>query len=641
MCEANAVAPSAGLALCQICPAGQFADDARRTCKPCPAGTRMPEGSLACEKCEANSISGPGSVSCAQCEAGFMSDDGLACAACPPGTYRNTSMLGCTPCPLGTYASGNGSAACLPCPPQTLCPVATSTPHSVDLSTFSSALRVAPGMAESASRRLLRSFGRPRRRTLEYDEDDVELKADAFEYGTNTGTITQPVVKTEEEVLKQTNTLFAIIGAGAVGGTALVGIAVFLYLRVLPASTPESRAARYRQRIEQDAQRTQLQKSGDPDKSKGIQTTPAAATSARTQHLKEPWATTNGANSKSKSESAAGGESGSDSPVRTISGAIFTLLAIVAVGVALCFVVVQFAIANHSIVQRRDEVRIADAGLALTRSRSLNPGVSPTAASIAGTFAFSATFRGYRGACATDLDASVEVTGFSGAQSLSTAPFDAGASCNMTWTCTGCRIASVYGATATLRLSSRLAYAVSIIYTIKVPEFVTAEGFVQTAREDTVFRGSAAVPLPVALTPMHFTSKDDVSGFTSKSTNYSPIKCTHQFIVAFKGRPRYFAALSLAEAGAAERGLDTFALCSPTRPLTSPECSDESVAAVAAFRVAEVYVLVDRKLRSTVLDAIANAASLAGVALGAAGQVLVAYLFVKNLLAQRTATLQP
>eukprot|EP00741_Cyanophora_paradoxa_P023783 tig00021621_g22972.t1 len=590
-CAPNAVAPLPGLSQCQVCPAGRRADDARRECVPCPAGTRMPEGALACEPCGANEVSGPGAAACAACEAGHVSDDGLACAACPAGSFRNASMPACTPCPLGTYAAANGSAVCLACPPRTLCPVATSEPYSLDLS--SAALRAAPppSSGSPASRRARSRSRRGRRRgALDYDEEDVELAEAPFEYGANAGSVSQPVVRTEEETLDRTNRLFGVIGAGAVGATALAGLAAFLYLRVLPAPGPAARAARYR-RVQRLHLLFREEFEGDEGPGQGSSEAKPSSPSGAGAPGPEP-----------KRGAGAGADAGGGAPTdeaappppsnRTVSGAVFTLLGAVAVGVALAFVAVQFAVANYSIVQ------------------SLNPGVSPSAASIAGSFAFSATFRGYRGPCRAELDASFAPSGFSGRQALSTSPFDAGASCNVTWTCEGCRIASAAGAGVTLRLSSRLAFAVSILYTIKVPEFVTAQGFVQTTREDTVFRGAAPVPLPVALTPMHFTDNDD-------------------------GRPRYFAALSLAEAAPAERGLDTFALCSPSRPLGAPECSDESVAVAASFRVAEVYVLVDRKLRSTPLDALANAASLAGAALGAAGQALLAYLFVRRLLRRK------
>eukprot|EP00741_Cyanophora_paradoxa_P014539 tig00020805_g14019.t1 len=465
----------------------------------------MPAGSPTCEACPPNTVSGPGASDCSACEAGFVSDDGLACAACPPGLFRASlnPNAACTPCPSGTYAPGNGSAVCQACPPRTLCPVATSEPHLLDLS--SASLRSEP------TRR------RARRRVLDFDPEDANLNGDPFEYGKNTGTVTQAVVRTEEETLDRTNRLFAIIGAGAVFGVALVGLAAFLYLRVLPAASIDQRAARYRR-----VQRLHLlfREEVETDETKDENTAEVDGKQSQTGKHDEARAPTD-------SDAYRKG----DQKGRTVSGAVFSLLAVAAVLVALAFVFVH-----------------------------LNPGVSPSAGNISGAFSFSATFRGYRGACAANADAAFAASGIAGAQSIKTSPYDSGASCNsVTWTCDACRISSISGAGVTLRLTSRLASAVSILYTIKASAPSDSADRRRRQPLRRVFRGSTAVPLPMALTPMHFTSTDD-------------------------GRPRYFAALSLSDTASAERDPATFGLCSPNRPLASAECADESV-----------YVLVDRK----------------------------------------------
>eukprot|EP00741_Cyanophora_paradoxa_P014527 tig00020805_g14008.t1 len=454
----------------------------------------MPAGSPTCEACPPNTVSGPGASDCSACEAGFVSDDGLACAACPPGSFRASlnPNAACTPCPSGTYAPGNGSAVCQACPPRTLCPVATSEPHLLDLS--SASLRSEP------TRR------RARRRVLDFDPEDANLNGDPFEYGKNTGTVTQAVVRTEEETLDRTNRVrshfkhlslarpplnFAALRdhrAGAVFGVALVGLAAFLYLRVLPAASIDQRAARYRR-----VQRLHLlfREEVETDETKDENTAEVDGKQSQT-----------GKHDEARAPTDLDAYRKGDQKGRTVSGAVFSLLAVAAVLVALAFVFVH-----------------------------LNPGVSPSAGNISGAFSFSATFRGYRGACAANADAAFAASGIAGAQSIKTSPYDSGASCKPP----------------------------SAPTAAQVPELVTADGFVQTSRNDTVFRGSTAVPLPMALTPMHFTSTDD-------------------------GRPRYFAALSLSDTASAERDPATFGLCSPNRPLASAECADESV-----------YVLVDRK----------------------------------------------
>eukprot|EP00741_Cyanophora_paradoxa_P012972 tig00020660_g12528.t1 len=251
---------------------------------------------------------------------------------------------------------------------------------------------------------------------------------------------------------------------------------------------------------------------------------------------------------------------------------------------AMSFVVVQYKQANYTIVQ------------------SLNPGTSPSAGAITGLFGVSATFRGYGGPC-DNSDASIDVAGFGGQGQSAFEQVDGGRSCKVSWVCLQCRIAANDGIHVTLRLRSSLAFAVSVLYSMKVPYSVTLDGIITTTAEDSVFRGKDHIDVPVDLTPMHFTSAAD-------------------------GSPRYHAAVSSSATELAERNPLSFVVCPPGR--AASECAEAVVTFRAKFKPSQVYLLVDRLQRTTPLDAAADVLALGEGALKAVACAIAIYVWVRR-----------
>eukprot|EP00741_Cyanophora_paradoxa_P024605 tig00000269_g23756.t1 len=275
---------------------------------------------------------------------------------------------------------------------------------------------------------------------------------------------------------------------------------------------------------------------------------------------------------------------------RSVSGSFFTAFSIAFTFVAVAFVFVQFAIANYQIMQ------------------SLNPGASPSAEQISGRFAVSAVFSGYRGPCVAAAanassgpgsalaDVAVDGAGFAGAVSVKAQREDDGLSC---------KLVSSNNVTVAFALRSRLALSFGAKFDV---QFVSANGTIATSSPERVFRGSHPVVLPVSLIGTHFSSEED-------------------------GAPRFTIAVASADNRPAERDTASFTLCPAGRPLE--RCDEERVTFVAAFEVAQIYYLVRRTQKATILDMLANLASLSGAAMGTVAQIFLVYVFSKKFLQKR------
>eukprot|EP00741_Cyanophora_paradoxa_P014805 tig00020825_g14282.t1 len=542
----------------------------RETCIACQAGTYESGGE--CLRCAKNFVSGAAAKNCTGCRPGTVSQSGVECTNCPPGSFRNASMLVCAPCPFGTYASAFGSFACEPCPAGKLCPVAASEP--IDLALRSSSTLEEIAAPENAAATTFRRWllgeapaasSKSRRHLASSSAGKAgPLTSQDLVFGQNNVTVTQSTVVNEDEALQRVNRMFLFILAGVAGVALLVGLCIFAYLRLAPDSSPAARLARVRR-----IKRLHLFYRGAPRSA--VAAPEPSANDVDVDHTEED---------APKPDPLKG---------RSVPGAYFTIVGVAGVAVAVMFVVVQAGVANYNIVQ------------------SLNPGTSPSATSIRGTFAVAATFRGYSGDC-DENDANFNSSGFGGQQAIKVNKTSAASRvCTVAWSCTNCRITADDGAYLRLYLTYRLAMAVSISYAMKIPEYITVNGMVTPSADDAVFRGSRPLVVPVDLTPMHFMSEED-------------------------GSARYFAAVSSSDTEAGQRTLTDFALCQPERAMS--ECPDEMVSFGVNFRV---YLLVDRKVRSTVLDTIANIMSLASAAFGAGGQALAAFLAVRALVWRRLA----
>ena len=90
---------------CVACAPGRFAAAGMAECQPCDAGTFANDSSMA---------------SCHPCSAGSYSNvlGADSCESCTPGFYANdTSSTACDTCPLGRYGPQKGLAECEECPP--------------------------------------------------------------------------------------------------------------------------------------------------------------------------------------------------------------------------------------------------------------------------------------------------------------------------------------------------------------------------------------------------------------------------------------------------------------------------------------------------------------------------------------------
>eukprot|EP00741_Cyanophora_paradoxa_P025484 tig00000369_g24601.t1 len=581
-CGAKSVAPEAGAAACAPCAAGHVAEGGR--CVPCLAGSYTSEALDACARCPLNSWSPPAATSCQTCAEGYVSnDEQTACVPCTAGSYRNGTMAACVACPERTYSPQDAAAQCLPCSDAQFCPVATASP--VDLSSVlqrPASLELA--LASTSRRRRLQGLRAAGRALLGSGggEQAPDLSNSAFAVGATVGVLTMPEIKTEEDVQGRVLMLFGVIAAAVTGAMLLFGLVVFVYLRCLSGRL-DARRERYKRVMRlhvlfRESEPTSLNDNGsDAGVAKG-----------------DPW------------------------KGRTVSGSVFSALAAALVAVAVSFVIVQFAVANYQIIQ------------------SLNPGASPSASGIAGRFAVSASFPGYSGPCSAALagspgagaaDVLVSSGGFAGTVAASAARQDGGLSCNVTWECTACRVVSTFNVTVAFALRARLALAYAADFTFQLPQWVSARGSVATSRREAVFRGPSPSPspspssVPPPARPAHTAGRAR-----------SAAAGTH-FTSERDGRPRYSVAVSSADNRPAERDATTFTVCPPGRALE--RCEEERVAFVAAFEVAQVYYLVRRATKDSVLDMLANLASLSAAAVAAVGYLFVAYVLARRYLRRR------
>eukprot|EP00741_Cyanophora_paradoxa_P025805 tig00000396_g24900.t1 len=512
-------------------------------------------------------------------------------------------MQSCLSCPAGTVARDFGSAQCAICPAghvprdDRIDCVATSDPIDLALRTSAELEDAGASSAQvSSGRRWLLGLGlgpsRKTRRLLASDANAGPMESQELVFGQNNVTVAQSTVLTEEETLDRVNRLFLNILMGVGGLAAIIGLCMFVYIRLIPAATPEARARRFRliQRLHifyDGARFLRVLYASDPPL---VWLTGCADIQPEEPDSNQPNADASNAAPDTKGAGAAAeGKEGPADPPRTVPGAFFSIVGIAGVAVAVLFVVVQFGLANFTIVQ------------------SLNPGTSPSASDIRGVFVVAAAFRGYGGDCGEN-DARYNSSGFGGQQVLRVNRTSSRI-CTVTWSCADCRITADDGAFVRLYLVSRLAMAVSVSYAMKIPEYITVKGIVSPSLDDAVFRGSRPLVIPVDLTPMHFTSEQD-------------------------GTARYFAAVSSSDTESGQRTARDFALCPPARSISA--CPDELVSFGVNFKVSQVYLLVyllvERKVRATVLSTIADIVSLASAAFGAGGQALAAFFLVRGLL---------
>eukprot|EP00741_Cyanophora_paradoxa_P025445 tig00000382_g24563.t1 len=383
---------------------------------------------------------------------------------------------------------------------------------------------------------------------------DVELQWQERSLEYNTVNLTQAVIKTEESTTQEMNRRFMIIGSALAAGLALFALVLVFFLWLMPA-TPEKREWRFR-----FVHRFHL--------------------------LYKEEATEEHDEIKETAEKGDMSGEPLDEQGRTSSGAFFTVLGVLAIAIAVSFVVVQYTTANFTIIE------------------TLQLGTSPSAAEINGFFRIVAIFRGYSGRC-DSAEAVFLSNGISGNGILTATKTDAGQSCRLQWICDNCKVTAVDGVFAELKLVSRMAFAVAIPYRIEVPEFVRADGLIQTSSATTVFRGIESVKLPVDLTPMHFSDPRD-------------------------GRQRYFVDISPSNTAVSEKDETAFAVCSPASPLSA--CPQDAVSFRVNFRMMGLFVNIERVIRSSLLDMISDLFSLAAAAFGFGGQAFVVYIMTKKFL---------
>eukprot|EP00741_Cyanophora_paradoxa_P013280 tig00000178_g12823.t1 len=604
-------------ATCTRCAAGSISDESRTRCIPCPSSMYLPANSDVCLPCPVNTISQAGSTGCMSCLEGTVSDESQTfCEVCAKGTFRNATLAYCEPCPSGTFAAAAGSTTCTPCSSTQLCPIATSEP--IDISDFKKFISqtISEALAagrETAGAEPAQPGGTQRRgllgtrrlmaagdffRRITSEDSVMSFISENVTYDTNSATILRPEIRTEEVANQRLYLIFAVLVACTGVLLILAGVCLYSYLKI-PLAAPSERKLERKERknrrfehiLKLDRLYTDLIAAKREEVKGG-----AKSVSAKTEE-----------------EEAAEDE---EENQKTRYGVVFTMIGIGLAAIAAGYVLLQFSIANFSIIQ------------------TLQPGASPSAASIAGPLNVTASFAGFAGPCqivkrAAESSGNASLSRFDGRAGVDVfvsgiGPVDgspepvaetsfiaARRTCLVTWRCKQCRLLAASNVTVDFRLVSRLAFAVAINYAIHVPSNLSIEGVIvpSSQAEFSVFRGTLPVTVPVSLFPLHFEDERD-------------------------GTPRYDAALRPADNRAAEKGEGSFALCSFTKPLSDPECAGESVAFRVLFNIDNIYVMVYRKVKATVADMLADLSSLTQTAIAVGGQIAVAFLtaryFVKK-----------
>eukprot|EP00741_Cyanophora_paradoxa_P015442 tig00020892_g14905.t1 len=413
-------------------------------------------------------------------------------------------------------------------------------------------------------------------------------------YDTNSATIVRPEIRTEEVATQRLYLIFAVLVACTGVLLILAGICLYSYLKI-PLAAPSERKLERKERknrrfehiLKLDRLYTDLIAAKREEVKGGAKSVPASASV------------------KTEEEEAAEDE---EENQKTRYGVVFTMIGIGLAAIAAGYVLLQFYIANFNIIQ------------------TLQPGSSPSAASIAGPLNVTASFAGFAGPCqivkrAGESSGNASLSRFDGRAGVDVfvsgiGPVDgspgpvaetsyiaARRTCLVTWRCSKCRLLAASNVTIDFRLVSRLAFAVAINYAIHVPSNLSIEGVIvpSSQAEFSVFRGTLPVTVPVSLFPLHFEDERD-------------------------GTPRYDAALRPADNRAAEKGAGSFTLCSFTKPLSDPECTGESVAFRVLFNIDNIYVMVYRKVKATVADMLADLSSLTQTAIAVGGQIAVPFL---------------
>ena len=116
-CSPGSVAALQGLATCEFCGAGEYAQESV-TCAKCPVGKASTEDELTCTTCPPGSVAAAqGMVTCTFCEMGKYAEGGVTCAKCQsPETSRDGAVT-CDLCVFDFYFD-TGSGACAKCHPK-------------------------------------------------------------------------------------------------------------------------------------------------------------------------------------------------------------------------------------------------------------------------------------------------------------------------------------------------------------------------------------------------------------------------------------------------------------------------------------------------------------------------------------------
>eukprot|EP00741_Cyanophora_paradoxa_P001279 tig00000475_g1236.t1 len=641
-CDEGTVAEDQGAVECRSCAPGEISNGDRTRCTPCQAGTFkprnmnvysseciactpgtfMPEGSQACLRCPENFIApDPGTAfACTPCDAGYTaSANRRVCEPCALGFYRpldsnstgNATMSYCEPCPSGTFAAAAGSAACTLCSSTQLCPIATSEP--IDISDFkklisetiSEALAAAKEGLQPATGRVRRGLLLARRllgagdflKRISSDETAMSFVSENVTYDTNTATIVRPEIRTEEVAKQRLYLVFALLVSCVGVLLLLAGVCLYSYLKV-PLASPSERKLERAEHRQRRAER--------------IMKLDRLYTNLIATKRQEVKGDAKNETAKTQQEEAAEDE---EENQKTLYGVIFTMIGIGLAAIAAGYVLLQFSIANFSIIQ------------------TLQPGASPSAADIAGALNVTASFAGFAGPCQIVQragESALNVSRFDGRAGVDVfvsgigpvdgwpAPvaetsFSAGRrTCLVSWRCAKCRLLAASNVTVDFRLVSRLALAVAVNYAIQVPSNLSIEGVIvpSSQAEFSVFRGTVPVTVPVSLFPLHFEDERD-------------------------GTPRYDAALRPADNRATEKGEGSFGLCSFTKPLSDPECAGESVTFRVLFNIDNIYVRVYRKVKASIADMLADLSSLTQTAIAIGGQIAVTALTARYFMKGR------
>eukprot|EP00741_Cyanophora_paradoxa_P022203 tig00021435_g21433.t1 len=497
-CPPGEVSAEGALGACAACPAGSAATKAQDECRPCAKGTARGAGDAACVPCP-GILHAPlaNSTECIPCPAGSIpSGDRERCEACPPGTYQLPGQASCIACRPGTYSAGGVAGACGACPL-----------GSYPSDDAASCVKCEPGYympngtAACVPRGLSPAPVPPARSPSGTVPRGDRTECSPCEAGT------VPVAGKCSPCPPRAVASFRGYFAASEGAaecapcaeTELCPVAASQPLDGSFLRSPEVEAIRAsggsgdsggRRRLLSEASRRLAAAFSEADNVTVSQYSNSAGTNSGTV-----------TSTKVETEESINKRLYwifmliSEDRQRRISGSFFTLLGASLGVVAVAFVVAQYV--RPSFASRAGRGGANDEAAAnYVLIQSLSPGASPSVGSIAGPVRVAATFRGYRGPCTSvnvevlrpsisieghdrpqeakksvtgaSPDVSVLVAGFAGAQSVSSAPADASRSCLVEWTCAQCRLVSTQDLNATIRLTSRLAFAVSIPYSIEV-----------------------------------------------------------------------------------------------------------------------------------------------------------------------------